>query len=98
MPTAYLLKQDDEWTWSDLRDYVMHELEERHGPQTVNAVTQASTFKGFMKRHETRSAEIARYAMETCRGRWYGNPITVNSFCKNSDPTFANEILDLLDR
>jgi hypothetical protein len=93
---AYLLKEDSQWTWEDLRDYVMAQIEEFHGPQLRNAMKEASIFKGFLSRHGTKAVGIARFAFEQQRGMWQRSPISVNRFCKASDPYFASVIAERL--
>lgn len=93
---AYLLKADDKWTWEDLRDYVMSQIEQYHGPQLRNAVKEASIFKGFMNRHGAKAVAIARFAFEVQRGMWQRAPISVNRFCAGSDPYFAKPISERL--
>ena len=89
---AYLLKEDSQWSWEDLRDYVMGQIEEFHGPQLRNTMKESSVFKGFMARHGVKAVGIARFAFEQQRGMWQRAPISVNRFCKGSDPYFADPI------
>lgn len=93
---SYLLKEDSQWTWENLRDYVMGQIEEFHGPQLRNAMKEAAIFKGFMKRHGDKAVGIARFAFEVQRGMWQRAPISVNRFCAGSDPYFADPIKDRL--
>jgi hypothetical protein len=93
---SYLLKADSLWTWEDLRDYVMGQIEQFHGPQVRNALKEASTFKGFKNRHGDKAAAIARFAFENQRGMWQRAPIAVNRFCRASDPYFADVISERL--
>lgn len=89
---AYLLKQDSEWSWEDLRDYVTGQIEQYHGPQVRNAMKEASVFKSFLSRHGSQAVAIARFAFEVERGMWQRAPISVNRFCKASDVYFADVI------
>jgi hypothetical protein len=93
---SYLLKEDSQWTWEDLRDYVMGQIETFHGPQLRNPVKEASIFKGFLKRHGAKAVGIARFAFEQQRGMWQRAPISVNRFCAGSDPYFADVIAERL--
>lgn len=93
---SYLLKDDAQWTWEDLRDYVMGQIEEFHGPQIRNAMKEASIFRSFHSRHGSKSVAIARFAFEQQRGMWQRAPIAVNRFCKGSDPFFADVIAERL--
>lgn len=85
-----------EWAWDDLRDYVVHNIEERFGPFPRDARKEAGIFKSFLSRWGDQAQGIARYAFETVDGRWAGAPISVNRFCKNSDPYFAAVIAERL--
>lgn len=89
---AYLLKADGEWSWEDLRDYVMGQIEQYHGPQVRNPVKEASIFRSFLSRHGADAPRIARYAFEVQRGMWQRAPIAANRFCKGSDEYFADVI------
>jgi hypothetical protein len=93
---SYLLKDDSQWTWEDLRDYVMGQMEQYHGPQIRNALKEASIFKGFMSRHGEKAVAIARFAFENQRGMWQRAPISVNRFCKASDAYFSDLIAERL--
>lgn len=93
---AYLMKPDAQWTWEDLRDYVTGQIEQFHGPQVRNPVKEASVFKAFLGRHGEQAVGIARFAFEVQRGMWQRAPISVNRFCKGSDPFFADPIKDRL--
>jgi len=89
---SYLLKEDSQWTWEDLRDYVMGQIEQYHGPQVRNAMKESSIFKAFLARHGEDAIKIARFAFEVQRGMWQRAPIAANRFCKASDPYFADPI------
>lgn len=93
---SYLLKEDTAWTWEDLRDYVMGQIEEFHGPQLRNAMKESAIFKGFKARHGDKAVGIARFAFEQQRGMWQRAPISVNRFCKGSDPYFSDPIKNRL--
>lgn len=89
---AYLMKDDAEWTWEDLRDYVMRKIEDFHGPQVRSATKESAVFRSFHQRHGRDAVRIARHAFEVQRGMWQRAPISVNRFCKGSDPYFADKI------
>lgn len=89
---AFLAKSDEVWGWSDLRDYVVHEIEARFGTFPRDAKKEFGIFSRFVKEHGAASAAIARYAFEQCNGFWANAPISVNRFCKASDPFFAEPI------
>ena len=89
---AYLAK--DEWDWNDLRDYVVGQIEERFGAFPRDSRKESGIFKSFLGRYGAdRAQAIARFAFEIGDGRWKGAPISVNRFCKGSDPYFGDVIL-----
>lgn len=91
--TAYIAKSDAEWGWSDLRDYILTEIEARHGAQVRDPKKEAGIIKAFMSRWGTEGAvRIARTAFEVHDGMWRGAPISINRFCLNSDQWFAGVI------
>jgi len=94
---AYLLKDDQDWTTDDLRDYVMGQIESIHGPQVRNAVKEMSIFRSFRERWGAKAPAIARFAFEVHRGMWQRAPISVNRFCKGSDQYFAAIIAERLN-
>lgn len=93
---AYLMKPDDQWSWEDLRDYVMGQIVAFHGPQLRNTVKEAGIFRSFMARYPDKAVGIARFAFEQQRGMWQRAPISVTRFCKGSDPYFADVIANRL--
>jgi hypothetical protein len=93
---AYLMKDDADWTWEDLRDYVMGQIVVFHGPQLRNSTKEAAIFRSFVARFEGKSVGIARFAFEQQRGMWQRAPITVTRFCKGSDPYFSDIIVKRL--
>jgi hypothetical protein len=94
---AYLAKTDDQWDWSDLRDYCIAQMERWHGPQYRDFKKEASIFKAFLSRWPNGQAQrIARFAFESQQGMWRSAPITVNRFCRASDEYFAAIIMSRL--
>lgn len=89
---AYLGKT--EWAWDDLRDYVVAQIEERFGAFPRDSRKESGIFKSFLARWGDQAQTIARYAFEVEDGRWAGAPISVNRFCKGSDPYFAAKIVE----
>jgi hypothetical protein len=90
--TGYLAKDPSDWTWSDLRDYVIFEIEQRQGPQDRNIIKESGIFKSFFARWGDRAPRIAKTVFDIHDGYWQGKPVTVNRFCKNSDPYFSEVI------
>lgn len=93
---AHVGKPDSEWQWGDLRDYVVHQIESRYGSFARMATKEYGIFSSFVSRWGVKAPAIARHAFETCSGEWRGKPVTVESFCKGSDPHFAQPISDRL--
>jgi hypothetical protein len=89
---SHLLKPDAQWSWEDLRDYVMAQIIAYHGPQLRNPVKEAAIFKGFLARYGDKAVAIARFAFEQQRGMWQRAPISVTRFCKGSDVYFGDVI------
>lgn len=90
---SYLAVEDVEWTWKDLRDYVVSQLAQRRiAYPSIPAERLASIFKGFSKRWGDKAPAIARYAFDICDGYWLNAPITPARFAANSDPYFADTI------
>jgi hypothetical protein len=94
---AYLLKPRNQWTWQDLRDYVITEQERRFGVQPRDPRKERGIFTGFISRHGVENAVlVAQAAFEVYEGMWASAPVTVTRFCKNSDPFFADVIITRL--
>lgn len=91
---GYAMKAETAWGWQELRDYVIREIEKRHGPQVRNPKTEASIFKSFMSRWPEQAVAIARSAFDVHDGMWHNAPISVNRFCKASDPYFAQPLAE----
>ncbi len=94
---SWLTKPVEQWDWRDLQDYVVHEIETRHGVFPRNSKKEYGIFSSFVSRWGAKAGRIAQYAFDVCEGRWIGAPISVFRFCKNSDPVFAQVIADKLD-
>jgi hypothetical protein len=92
MSRAFVAKEQATWDWSDLRDYVVAQIEQRFGPFPRDAKKEAGIFKSFISRHPDEAVSIAKFAFEVENGYWAGAPISVNRFCKASDPYFADKI------
>ena len=94
---AYAMKPEDAWGWSDLRDYVIREIEKRHGPQVRDLMKESGIFKSFMSRWPDQSVAIAKVAFGPVNeGMWHNAPISVNRFCKASDQYFSAKIAERL--
>lgn len=93
---SYAMKDEQAWGWADLRDYVIREIEMRHGPQVRDPKKEAGIFKGFLSRWPEQAIAIARAAFEVHDGMWRNAPISVNRFCRASDQYFAAVIAQRL--
>jgi hypothetical protein len=87
-----LIQDADTIGWDGLRDYVVHEIEQRFGPFPRDPRKEASIFKSFVARWGAKAMPIAKAAFEVYNGYWHSSPISVNRFCKGSDPYFAQPI------
>ena len=95
---AYAIKAPVDYTWQDVRDRAVREIYDHSGPFERNPVIEASIFRNFYKRHgAVDSVRILTWLFDVCGGVWYGNYVHVNNFCKAADPTFANEILRVIE-
>lgn len=94
---TYLTVPEESWGWEELRDYVVHEIEAKQGPQPRDFRKEAGIFKSFMARYGDQSVAIAKVAFgPVFDGVWRSAPITVTRFCKGSDPYFGDVILKRL--
>lgn len=88
---GYMAKAEGQWGWDDLRDYVIREIEARHGAQARDYKKEAGIFKSFMTRYGADAVPIARLAFSPVfDGWWKSAPISVTRFCKASDPYFGD--------
>lgn len=95
-PTAHLAKEDADWNWGDLRDYVIGQIESRVGIFPRDHHKEMGIFKSFAARWQDQALPIARYAFESMNGYWRGAPVKVTRFCKASDEYFAKPIAEHL--
>ncbi|WP_428957802.1 hypothetical protein [Streptomyces sp. cg35] len=92
-----LLDAPAQWTWQQLRDYVLRSIADRHGPQPpTDPAREASIFKSFHGRWGAQAGPIARFAFEQQDGYWNSAPVTATRFCKASDQYFAAPIAERL--
>lgn len=89
---AFLAVAPEQWSWTDLRDFVVAEIQSRQGPQPRNPKTESAIFKRFKETWGDHAGPIACHAFSVYDGWWAGAPISVNRFCKGSDPFFAAKI------
>lgn len=92
-----LLVDADEWTWAELRDYVVAEIISRFGPFPRDSRKEYAIFNRFFSAYGKDGIAVAKYAFgPACDGWWGKAPISINRFCKASDPYFVKPILDRL--
>lgn len=97
MAAADLLDAPADWSWEQLRDYVMRAVAERHGPQPRRESHQVnSIFKSFASRWGRQAGPIARFAFEQQDGFWRSAPVDIRRFTKGNDEYFAQPIAERL--
>lgn len=89
---THLLSAGPAWTWEQLRDYVVQQIEQRWGARPRDPLKEAGIFKSFISRWGDQSQAIARAAFEVYGGSWNGAPVSVERFSKGSDRYFAELI------
>lgn len=94
--TTDLMDSPMDWSWEQLRDYVVRSVEERHGPQARDLIKETAIFKSFAARWGNQAGPIARFAFEQQDGFWRSAPVTVGRFTKGSDAYFAGPISERL--
>lgn len=93
---TFVGKAEGEWDWSDLRDYVVVQIEQRFGSFPRDAKKESGIFKSFLTRYGAKAPAIAKYVFESEGGYWLGAPVGVNRFCRGSDPYFGDVISERL--
>lgn len=97
MAATDLLDSPTDWSWEQLRDYVMRSIAERHGPQPRHESHKInSVFKSFAARWGNQAGPIARFAFEQQDGFWRSAPVTLARFTKGNDDYFAGPISERL--
>jgi hypothetical protein len=93
-----LLVDTSNWTWVELRDYVVAQIVERFGPFPRDSRKEHAIFSRYIATFgAAEAAAVAQYAFgPTCDGWWGKAPISITRFCKGSDPYFTNVILSRL--
>lgn len=91
-----LLADETQWSWQELRDYVVAQIEQRFGAFPRDAKKEYGIFTRYLRDHGTAGIAAAKYAFEFCDGWWAGAPVSVNRFCKKSDPFFVLPITERL--
>lgn len=89
---THLMASGTDWSWEQLRDYVITQTEAKWGPRPRNVLKESGIFKGFIKRWGANSERIARAAFEVYGGMWNGAPVSIERFASGSDAYFASVI------
>lgn len=95
--SSYLMDDPERWTATQLRDYVMTQIEALHGAQPRDERLELGTFKGFHARWGRHAGTIAKFAFEQLGGWWRQAPITRTRFTKGNDPFFAAKLAERLE-
>lgn len=82
-------KSPANWTWEDLRNYVVRSIESIHGPFPRDAVREGAIFRSFAGRWGNQAGPIAHFVFTELGGMWCGAPVGVHRFCKGADAYFA---------
>lgn len=90
---GYLLRAPEAWTWEDLRDYVVAQIEARFGVFPRDQRKEYGIFARFAKQYGPDAGRIARYVFDLEDGMWCGAPISIYRFTKASDAYFGDVIL-----
>lgn len=94
-----LLKAGEQWSWAEFRDYVCAEIICRFGAFPRDSRKEYGIFSRYLSTFgNTDAIRIAEYAFgPVCEGWWGNAPISVNRFCRASDPYFSIPILERLN-
>lgn len=88
-----LTLDEQQWGWSELRDYVVAQIIAHHGPFPRDSKKEYGIFNRYFKEHGQAGIQVAKAAFEVYNGYWRGAPISINRFSKGSDPYFVEPIL-----
>lgn len=91
-------KPPADWSWEELRDYVVREIEARFGAFPRDSKKEFGIFSAFKGRWGAQAGPIAKFAFDVADGRWKGAPISVTRFAKGSDPYFSVPISERLSQ
>lgn len=88
-----LAREESQWSWQELRDYVVAQIIAKHGPFPRDAKKEFGIFSRYLRDHGQAGIAVAKAAFEMYDGYWRGAPISINRFSKGSDPYFVEPIL-----
>lgn len=92
-----MLVDTEKWTWEELRDFVAAEIISRFGPFPRVARKEFGIFSRYINQYGSDGIAVAKYAFGPVQDGWWGQaPISINRFCKASDPYFTVPILERL--
>lgn len=90
-----LLVESEHWSWAELRDYVASEIINRFGAFPRDSRKEYGIFNRYHSTYGDDGIKVAKFAFgPVLDGWWGGAPISVNRFCRASDPYFSEPILD----
>ncbi len=90
---SHLLASDEQWGWKELRDFVVSSIEQRFGAFPRDYKKEYGIFTSYVSRYGADATKVARAAFESYDGMWASAPISINRFCRASDPYFSDVIL-----
>jgi hypothetical protein len=92
-----LLVEAENWSWAELRDYVTAQIISFFGAFPRDSRKEYGIFHRYHSTYGLDGVRVAEFAFgPVCEGWWGGAPISINRFCKASDPYFTSPILDRL--
>lgn len=92
-----LLLDTQQWTWAELRDYVVAQIIERFGPFPRDARKEYGIFSRYFTEYGQSGIAVAQYVFgPVCEGWWGNAPVSVNRFCRASDAYFSIPIIERL--
>lgn len=92
-----LLVDTEQWTWQELRDFVASQIVDRFGPFPRDARKEYGIFNRYFASYGANGIAVAKFSFGPVLDGWWGKaPISVNRFCKASDPYFTVPILERL--
>jgi hypothetical protein len=89
---SWLVVPEEQWGWSELRDYIVVESERRFGPTPRNPAKEAGIVRSFMDRWGGLAVPIAKRAFTAHEGVWRGAPVRIERFSKACDDWFAQQV------
>lgn len=93
-----LLVEAEHWGWMELRDYVASQIINLFGPFPRDSRKEYGIFNRYFGAYGLDGIRVSEFAFgPVCEGWWGGAPISINRYCKASDPYFTEPILARLN-